>query len=337
MARKPQLSDVAELAGVSVATVDRVLNRRGGVKPEREAAVLVAARRLKVDRNLSHRYAKLLRIAVLIQSPINPFHEALRDAFANASRACADLNLQFLIHHISPGDARGIAKAVNEASRRHDGLIVSSPADARIAAALREASRKLPVVTLATDLPDSGRAAYVGPDDRQAGRVAGDLMGRFLGPSGGDVAMIAGLLSVVGQRAREMGFREVLAEHYPRCRLAAVYESGESAATAGLLALQARNEYRELRGLYHSTAGAPEIVAALESAPGPRTVAIVTHELTAERRALLARRAIDAVIDQRPDCEAHAATEVMARLLGRLDGEARDVVTPVQIFTPENI
>jgi hypothetical protein len=98
-----------------------VLNDRGGVAPEKEARVLSAARRLKVDRNLNRRYARVLRIAVLIQSAANPFHEALRAGFASASRAYADLSLQFLIQHILPGDAGGIAATVRGAMDRHDG------------------------------------------------------------------------------------------------------------------------------------------------------------------------------------------------------------------------
>ncbi len=68
MSRKPIIADVARLASVSTATVDRVLNDRGGVKPEKEIKVLSAARRLKLDRILTRRYSRVLRIAVLIQS-----------------------------------------------------------------------------------------------------------------------------------------------------------------------------------------------------------------------------------------------------------------------------
>ena len=86
MSRKPIIADVARLAGVSTATVDRVLNDRGGVNSEKAARVLSAARRLKLDRNLTRRYSRVLRIAVLIQSSANPFHEALREAFASVGR-----------------------------------------------------------------------------------------------------------------------------------------------------------------------------------------------------------------------------------------------------------
>ena len=175
MPRKPTLEDVAALAGVSVATVDRVVNRRGGVRPDREGRVLAAARRLELDRRLGRAYARRLRVAVLIQSPANPFHAALGVAFAAANGAALDLNMQFLVHHLDPNRPDRIPGLIDRLARGHDGLVVATPAGEAIAAALRRASATIPVATLATDVPDSGRHAYVGPDDVQGGRVAGDL------------------------------------------------------------------------------------------------------------------------------------------------------------------
>ena len=193
------------------------------------------------------------------------------------------------------------------------------------------------MIALATDLPDSGRSAYVGPDDRIGGRVAGDLMGRFLGSLGGDIVMIAGLLSVRGHKAREVGFREVLAEHYPACHLTQVLESGEYAERAGLLMVQALRDNPAIRGVYHTTSGASEVVAALAPVRRDKAITLISHELTAERRSLLKARAIDAVIDQNPEFEVRAATELMARFLGRMEGAAASIVTPVQIYTPESV
>src|SRR5205823_7219414 len=67
--------------------------------------------------------------------------------------------------------------------------------------------------------------AYVGIDSRQAGRLAGYLLGRFLGTSEPKkVAMFAGSLSYRGHEEREMGFRHILAEEFPNL---AVVELGE--------------------------------------------------------------------------------------------------------------
>lgn len=335
MTRKPTLEDVAALAGVSIATVDRVVNRRGGVRPDRERRVLSAARRLNLDRQLGGGYAHRLRVAVLIQSGANPFHAALGDAFAAANRAYLDLNIQFLVHHLDPNRPDRIPGLIDRLARQHDGLIVGSPADPGIAAALRRAAGAIPVATLATDVPDSGRHAYVGPDDVQGGRVAGDLMGRFLGAAGGDVAMITGLRSMAGHRDRESGFRAVLREHFPACRIVSVEESREVAEGAGEVAAAALSAHADLKGLYLTSAGADRVVAALKAARRSEVV-FITHELTADRRALLRAREIHAVIDQDPSGEVLAVAVLMARLLGRAEGSAASLLTPVRIFTAEN-
>lgn len=334
MRAKATILDVATLAGVSTATADRVLNERGGVTPDKERRVLSAARQLKFGREIRRAYAHRLRVAVAIQSAANPFHAELSQAFSAINREVADLNLQFLVHHLDPNQTDRIPALIDRLARQHDGLVVASPASAEIAAALRRAAATIPVATLATDIPDSGRHAYVGPDDEQGGRVAGDLMGRFIGSPGGKVLMIAGLLSMTGHRARERGFCGVLAAYFPACRVVAVEESGEVPERAGLVAAAMLRRHPDLRGIYLTSAGADAVAAVLRRT-GRTDVAFITHELTADRRVLLRRREIQAVVDQDYWGEVRAVADTMMRLLGRADGDPTSVITPVRIYTSE--
>lgn len=335
MGRKTTAKDVAKAAGVSASTVDRVLNGRGGVDPDKERRVVEWARKLKLDRALRHRPVRALRIAVLIQPPENPFYAAVQDAFAAANRAYGDFNMQFLVRHFDAGRPSILPRLVRDLGDRHDGLILTVPQSDALADAIREVAARIPVVTLATDVRDCGRHAYVGPDDRRAGRVSGDLMGRFLAPAGGDVVMIAGLLSLIGNEEREMGFRSVLRERYPECRVAVVLESQERAERAGELVRDALNANPDIRGVYSVSAGAPVVVDALK-ALGREDVVFITHELTPDRRELLRQGLIDAIIDQNPEFEVRAAIETMARLTGRLEGPSSTTITPVHIHMIEN-
>jgi len=94
---------------------------------------------------------------------------------------------------------------------------------------VRRLVSRVPVITFNNDIPDSGRTAYVRPDHTRLGRVAGELMGRFVGREGGEILFIAGFRAMVSQRERESGFRAVLAERFPACNVVSSTESRDMA------------------------------------------------------------------------------------------------------------
>ncbi|AEG58152.1 regulatory protein LacI (plasmid) [Sinorhizobium meliloti AK83] len=74
---KPNYRDIARHAGVGTATVERVLNGRGGVRPELVEKVVVAARALNYPRTLPDAHRGLLRIEVLLVRPETTFYRRL--------------------------------------------------------------------------------------------------------------------------------------------------------------------------------------------------------------------------------------------------------------------
>lgn len=337
MGRKTTARDVAAAAGVSASTVDRVLNNRGSVTEEKVQAVLAAAHRLGLDRALSQRPARTLRIAVLVQPPENPFHAEIQSGFEAANRAYPRFNMQFRIHHIDPDRSDRIARQITDLVPQHDGIVIVSAYDGEIAAALtRFSDAGKPVVTLATDMRGIGPHLYVGPDNHKAGRVAGDLMGRFLGAEGGEVIAIAGLMSMIGHRERVEGFREVLTERYPQTRVSDVLESRECRELAGDLVFQAIKRNPKARGIYNASTGAQPIIASLTALRRQEDIVYVTHELTSERRGLLRAGLVDAIIDQDPAQEVRTTVKTMAALFGRAEAFPASLITPLHIHTIEN-
>jgi LacI family transcriptional regulator len=337
MSRKTTLIQIAEAAGVSLSTVDRVVNRRGGVSPKAETKVLEWARRLSLDRRIDRSYLKNLRIAVLMQSPQNPFYRALRDAFGGLRATMSDMKIGCFIHHIDVTDVVGTTEKIEEVSKSYDGLIITCPDDPKLSDALRLAARRVPIVTLVTDLPNSGRIAYVGPDNRQIGRVAGELMGRFLGTEGGDILIVLGMQRMTGHEEREMGFRSVLRERFPGCSIVASLESGESQERAGELVLDALQGHPGVRGIYNVSAGNLAIARTIQSLGLAHRIVMITHELTPARRQMLRDGILDAVIDQNPWLEAQRALEVLGRHFQRSEAEIRpNDYTPYNIFIREN-
>ncbi|WP_454703043.1 LacI family DNA-binding transcriptional regulator [Agrobacterium burrii] len=334
---KPTAQDLASAAGVSLSTVDRVLNNRGGVSEDRERRVLEHARKLKIDRALNQRPPRTLRIAVLLQPRSNPFHASVQDNFEAANRDFALYNFQFQVHHIEPMRPTATAQLISALSSRCDGLVIISSQNADIAAALRTFGRDgKPVITLVTDIRDAERYAYVGPDNRKAGRVAGDLMGRLLGQGGGEIVVIAGMISMIGHEEREMGFRTVLRERYPRCKVTEVLESMERGDMAGDLVFNALKTNQGIRGIYNASAGAQTVVNAMTTLGKSRDVIFITHELTEDRRRLMREGLIDAIIDQDPTTEVRIAVEALAVYFRRREERLLSLITPVQIHMIEN-
>lgn len=336
---KPTAQDLASAAGVSLSTVDRVLNNRGGVSEDRERRVLEHARKLKIDRALNQRPPRTLRIAVLLQPRSNPFHALVQDYFEAANRDFALYNFQFQVHHIEPMRPTVTAQLIYALSQRCDGLVIISPQNAEIAAALRAFGRNgKPVITLVTDIRDAERHAYVGPDNRKAGRVAGDLMGRLLGPEGGEIVVIAGMISMIGHEEREMGFRTVLRQRYPQCKVTEVLESMERGDMAGDLVFNVLKNNHGIRGIYNASTGAQTVVNAMATLRKSSEIVFITHELTEDRRRLLREGLIDVIIDQDPATEVRTAVEELAVYFRRREERSRSLslITPIQIHMIEN-
>jgi len=112
MGRKVTARDVAKAAGVSPATVDRVLNTRGGVRPDKEAAVIEAARRLGLDAALQFKAARTLKMPCCCRRRRTRSTRRCRPPFSAASRTHADLNMQFRIFHAAPTDVAGMAARI---------------------------------------------------------------------------------------------------------------------------------------------------------------------------------------------------------------------------------
>jgi len=336
MGRKPTARDVARDAGVSLATVDRVLNNRGGVAPDKEQRVVLAARRLKLDRALDFRAARTLRVAVLIQPPSNPFHAALAAAVETENRGPNPFNIRLSVFHTDPGRPAATARLIERIADHHDALMICAAPQPDIIRALeRIAAMDKPVLALATDLGNTLPHRYVGPDNARTGRIAGDLMGRLIGRAGGEILVIVGLLSMTGHLQRREGFRNVLAKRHPACRIVAELESGELGDRAGDLVATALKRYPAIRGVYNASAGARPVTDALRRAGRTGDVVFITHELTEDRRRLLRNGAIDAVLDQNPPLVVRRAVETLAARFGRLDPGPDSTVTPVQIHMRE--
>lgn len=331
------MNDVAAAAGVSYSTVERVLNGRGGVARDKEARVLEWARKLKLDRALGEVSARWLRIAIIAQNPTAPYYVALRQGFELAQRTFESQRVICQLHFFDDLEPVRLTSVIARAAAKADAMIVVAYEHPLVVDALAAVAATIPVVTLASDLPGTGRRTYVGIDNRCAGRVAGELMGRFLGRDGGQVIVLAGLRSYVCHEERDAAFRSVLRRRFPQCEVVATLESHENQATTERLTRDALRQYPALKGIYSLSVGDEGIARALKSLRREHDTVLIGHELTPVSRALLIDGVMDAVIDQNPFVEAVRAVETILTHYGRGAPSGLPLQTPLSIYLQENL
>lgn len=334
MTKKTTLEQIAREAKVSLSTVDRVVNNRGGVSPARERRVLEAAHRLRLDRLSFRTPLRTIRIAFAMASPENPFYVGLRNAVVQETEALSHLNIRSFILHFERTTPEGIIARLRGLEKDYDAVVATCYSTPQIDIELRQIARKVPLIAFINDLPGSGRLAYFGPDHERSGRVAGELMGRFLGPQGGDVLLIQGFSSMLNQAVRARGFLAVLAERFAQCRAVAPRESRDVPERPGEIVLEEVRRNPSIRGVYNMSSGSRSAAAARQQLGGD--MVYITHELTDSRRALLRAGLIDAVIDNNNTVAARSVLAFLAAHFGRLPPQEPASFTPFEIYLREN-
>jgi LacI family transcriptional regulator len=312
---KATLQDVARTAGVSLATVDRVINRRDGVRGKTAARVEAALAKLgyrpdaaatRLARNLSFRFAFILPTGA------NTFMTNLGEQVRRTADWLASQRAFIDVLHVDVFDPDALAGALDSLSPSYHGVATIALDHPKVRAAIDDlANRSVPVVTLVSDAPSSRRLHYVGIDNPAAGRTAATLMGRFLSGRRGSIGVIAGSLVLRDHAERQFGFHQILASEYPHLApLPAVEGRDDNERTRALAAaLLARQP--DLVGLYSVGAGNRGIAAALDESGRAHEIVWIAHELTVHTRALLLRGVIDAIINQDPGHEARSAARVL--------------------------
>ena len=301
------IADIARAAGVSTATVDRVLNERAGVHARTRQRVTSAAQRLGyLDGESAPPAAAPLDLAFIVPGGTNTFMGALsfhlQDAAANQAGARVHIERPEAFH------AEELAATLRKLAAAADGVGLIAIDHPGVRNAIRDAAASgVRVITLVSDIGDVPRHGYVGLDNRAAGRLAGYLMGRFLRQAHGTVAVFAGSLLYRGHEERAIGFRRSLAEESGSLTLLETREMHDDVAQCYAEARALLLSAPDLAGIYNVGAGNRGIARALEEAGRSRDIVFIGHELTEHSRRFLLSGTMDAVIDQNPRQEAELA------------------------------
>lgn len=317
-------AQIAELAGVSRGTVDRVVNNRGRVDPEVEARIRQIADELGYRRNragsLLVRSKRPLRLGVALQSKKTPFMGCVLDEIEKARPRMQEMGTELLVRGYDEIDLERQLAVLDELEREGvDGIALTPVEDERICERIDALfERGIPVVTFNTDMPGSKRLCYVGQDNYLSGRACAGLMNMMLGGAG-KVLMIAGHFSNLSHRRRIDGFQSEARAVYPGLTLKPLERSNDERQTAYEIALRNLQSDPEIRGIYIAANGQSGVCDAIRELGLKGKVHFICHDLIPDNVDNLRDGLIDLVIDQDAELQAVRPLETLVEYL--LTGE----------------
>lgn len=340
------LRDVAAAAGVSLATADRVVNGRPGVSDKTARKVQDAVQRLgfrPLAAAAELARARSWRFAVILPGGGNRFMMDIADTIRAQADWFRARRIGVEIVEADVFDADTLAEQLAALPGRFDGVALVALDHPRIRAAIDDlVEGGMAVVTLVSDAPSSRRQHYVGIDNIAAGRTAGSLVGRFLGPprngeTGGAIGIVTGSGSLRDHAERRFGFGQVLAEEYPHLTCLTPVEGRDDPDRNRDLVRRMLADTPDLVAIYNTGEGSVGIGEALAEAGLTRKILCVGHELTPATRRMLLDGSFAALVAQDPGHEVRSMGRVLHALVTGQEIVAAQEHIRVQVILRDNL
>jgi LacI family transcriptional regulator len=341
LVKKPTVNDIARVAGVSLATVDRVLNRRPGVRAVTVQKVQKAIDELGYVRDTAA--ANLARNRVynflfVLPDTDNEFVEAISSQIAEQSRDQFIERTRISIEKVAPFEPQDIVNILNAVdSSDVDGVAVFGPETPSVRDAVKRLRDKgVPVVALVSDLPSSERDHFVGIDNVSAGRTAAQLMGRFAHREG-KVLVLTGSRLARDHLERRQGFDLVVAEEFPKLEVVASVEGRDDPNLIYKMMPEIFETYPDLVGIYSSAAGNAGLIQFLSENKLSKDLVIIAHELTPLSREALMLGTFDALISQDTGHIVRSAVRLLRATSDKVPFNKAQERIRIDIYLKENL
>ncbi|MEU3512360.1 LacI family DNA-binding transcriptional regulator [Streptomyces longwoodensis] len=331
------LREIARQAGLSEATVDRVLNGRGGVRASTAQEVHRAIADLDRQRTQVRLVGRTFMVDIVMQAP-ERFSTAVRAALEAELPSLHPAVLRSRYHFRETAEAADLVRILDRIARRgSQGVVLKAPDVPEMTAAVsRLAAAGIPVVTLVTDLPASARVGYVGIDDRAAGATAAYLMGQWLGDRPGHVLTSLSSGFFRNEEEREMGFRAVMRARHPERALVEIAEGQGLDATQYDLVRAALARDPEIRAVYSIGGGNIATLRAFADV-GRACAVFVAHDLDHDNTRLLREHRLSAVLHHDLRQDLREACRLVMRAHGALPPAGPSLPSAIQVVTPYNM
>ncbi|RWM77836.1 LacI family DNA-binding transcriptional regulator [Mesorhizobium sp.] len=341
--KRVTIADLAREAGVSVATVDRVLNVRLPVREETAQRVHAAAHAIgyhaaglikqRLQQHLPH-----YKLGFILRKPTHDFYQDFARKIEESVSMAKSFHGLPIIEFAQSHLPRDLLPLLKDLGSRCQAIAMVAADHPKITASVEELKAKgIPVFSLLSDFADGVREGYIGLNNSKVGRTAAWVFSKAA-KRPGKVAVFVGSHRFQAHATRETAFRAYFRENAPKFEvLDALVNLDERQLTyEKLLDLMQREP--ELVGFYMAGGGIEGAISALrEEGSGQDFVAIVS-EMTPQSRGALADDILTMAVGtpMRRLCQELIMAMERAIKAGVAESPGQTFL-PFDIYLPENI
>lgn len=299
----PTIRDIAKLANVSRGTVDKVLNRRPGVKEETRRRVEKIIKELDYQPNPIGRAlvnSKVItKIGVVLTPVHNQFIQVTLDGIRSAANSLKPYGIEVITRMSSmlePTEQLNILHALKEEGTKSIALFpLDDPAIINYANQLIAEGTSL--ITFNSDIKKINRLWFIGQNHVKSGRTAAELFEKML-PDGGKIGIIISSEYLACHRDRLRGFQERLNEGCKGLEIIGITPNQDTKEKAFQITMDYLNNHPDLKAIYITSGGTAGIASALQLTENIGKIKVICHDLLPISRELLTDCVVDYVIDQ---------------------------------------
>lgn len=354
MQMRATTKDLALAAGVSLATVDRVLNGRSGVKQDTVDRVNEAIQKLSFSRNIvaaNLARGKFYHFLFLLPTSGDQFLAELMSRIEEANLAFAADMIRVEVIPIPESEPHRIANLLGSLDAdRVDGVAIMAPESPQVRdAKTRLEQRGINTISFISGQNtglDAGRSigqsigrptSFVGIDNCAAGATAGRLMGRFSQRRPGKVLVIAETMQSRDSLERRLGFDRAINADYPFLTVLPSLETYGYAERTERIIQSSFASHGHITGVYILSSEARLPLQVLTRIPDASKPIVIAHERTPFTEDALLTDRIDALITQDTG---HLVRSAIRVLRAKVDG--RQILTSqerirIEIVMKDNI
>lgn len=349
MAKRAGLIELAAAAGVSVATVDRLLNGREAVNPATAARIIEAATQMghpAAWRLAARGIAAMpmpvavpeIRFGVVLHKQGQDFYKAFAEVLQRTVAAAPGLRSKLVLEFSTSQSPSEMSDTLRKMAGRCDVLAATAVNHPEITTAVEALQRQgIAVFSLLSDFAQGVRSGYLGLNNLKHGRTAGWVMSQTA-KAPGCVAVFVGGHRWHGHELRETGFRAYLREHAPHLSVLEPMVNLETRQLTYEATLALVSRQRDLRGIYVAGGGMEGAIAAMRERSRGLELPMVVSALTPDSRAGLAEGIITMVIDTPLEklCQAMVATMASA-VRDKAFADGLQMFLPPDIYLAESV